>query len=440
MTATIPIVLERDNVNDESVTLVSWHARHGEKVEEGVLLAEVETSKANVEVYAPATGYLVQNYAAGAEIPVATAIGAIEAEPHSAEPQVRQPVDAPTPIAKPSTPVRPVATPSLWSDPKFSAVTAKQRISPLAARMMESAGISATVFAGRSVVRKQDVLDCLNPPQNKQASVTTRINQPYKQTTLSKMKRSEGANLAAGVANSVSSTVSVICFTRGLRRVLAEQLAGGNPSAVIIYEVSRLLRKYPTLNAAYCDGCILQYEQVNVGFAMNDGRGLKVAVISQCDTLSLQQIDEQLRELTVAYLEDKLSPAQIANGTFTISDLSGMGISGFSPVISQYQSGILGVSGEQFAPDSAYGFFTLTLNFDHQLSDGRIASLFLNELKERLLHYEATAFRDARLNRPDQLRCSQCFRTAADLRNLKHHLLLSADPEGYLCTICVEGY
>jgi pyruvate/2-oxoglutarate dehydrogenase complex dihydrolipoamide acyltransferase (E2) component len=58
MTQPVPIILERDNVNDESVVLVRWFAMHGDKVEAGGLLAEIETSKANIEVFSPQAGFL----------------------------------------------------------------------------------------------------------------------------------------------------------------------------------------------------------------------------------------------------------------------------------------------------------------------------------------------------------------------------------------------
>ena len=310
--------------------------------------------------------------------------------------------------------------------------------------MIQAHDIPRSAFADKSVIRKQDVLDYLDPqpapagPAFAARAVSSaarrapaKIAQPYQVIRLSRMKQSEAANLAAGIGNAISSSVTVTCFTRGLRKVLEEH--AGSATAVLVYEVSRLLRKYPSLNATFADGAMLQYEEVNVGFAMDDGRGLKVATLPRSDELSLAQITGLLRELTVAYIDDKLTPAQLANGTFTISDLSGLGASSFQPLISENQGAILGVGGEQFAPESQDGFYTLTLTFDHQLSNGRTAALFLNNLKDRLLSYEQTAVKPKA-----PLVCSSCYRTAAELRELQHRLLLSAD--GYFCTICAQGW
>lgn len=417
MSAAIPVLLERDNVNDESVTLVRWCAEHGSKVEVETLLAEVETSKANVEVYAQAAGYLQWAFPAGANVPVFAPIAYIAEEPLSGNAlQAPDATAGKVPAAShqssgsngigasaSASPAAAAPYPASAS-PDSQAFTfrtpLRQRFSPLAESMMREHGLKPDHFAGKGLIRKQDVLNLLNPLARSAAEMpakptrmASRIAQPYQEIPLDKRKRFEASGLAAGVANAVSSSVSVTCFTRGLRQQLkSHPIETGNLSAVIIYEVSHLLRKYPTLNATYCDGSMLQFEQVNLGFALDDGRGLKVAVFQNADQMSLQQTADELLALTKAYVQNKLTPEQTSNATITISDLSGLEVSAFCPIISENQGSILGIASEQRAPDSTYGFYTMTLTFDHQLSDGRIAGRFLNDLKKRLQTYESALF------------------------------------------------
>jgi pyruvate/2-oxoglutarate dehydrogenase complex dihydrolipoamide acyltransferase (E2) component len=457
MTPTIPLVLERDNINDESVVLVRWFAKHGERVEANVLLAEIETSKANIEVFSPQAGFLIWSFPEGAEVPVSVPIGQISEVAPGSEPEFAPVPGTPTALAilRDQNAVKHVTVPgsALLAEgdhaptapgPEFPILTPyRQRYSPVAEKLMEAHGLTPSDFAGKSTVRKQDILDFLNPPtasferavEAKTVYSPAKIAQPYKEITLSRMKRREGQSLASGVGNAIQSAVSVTCFTRGLRGSLGARVAGANLSAVIVYEVSRLLRRYPTFNATYCNGTMLQFLDVNLGYAIDDGRGLKVAVIQNSDTLSLQKISTLLNDLTVAYIEDKLTPTQIANATFTISDLSGMGVSSFYPLIGENQAGILGIGAEQYPPNSTYGCYTLTLAFDHQLSDGRTAALFMNDLKDHLQNYEST-LQELR----QEIACSQCGRTAEQLTELDANLLLSALPKGYLCTVCAKGY
>lgn len=426
-------------------------------MEANVLLAEIETSKANVEVFSPQAGFLIWNFPEGADVPVSSPIGYLtEAAPESTQGVASVP-STPSAIAVQQdwNAVKLVTVPSSTllaegdnaptvPSPEFPISTPyTQRFSPVAAKMMEAHSLKPSDFAVKSIVRKQDVQDFLNPtaaPSQpviaaKAVGTYAKITQPYKEIVLSKMKRREGQSLAVGIGNAIQSAVSVTCFTQGLRGNLGVKTLDTNISAIIVYEVSRLLRKYPTFNATYRNGTMLQFLDVNLGYAIDDGRGLKVAVFQNCDTLSLAQISTLLGDLTVAYIEDKLTPAQIANATFTISDLSGMGVSSLYPLISENQGGILGIGSEQFPPGSAYGSYNLTLVFDHQLSDGRTAALFLNDLKNRLQNYESTL-----QNVRQEIACLQCGRTAEQLAEMDANLLLSALPKGYLCTICAGGW
>src|SRR5207247_2570732 len=101
----------------------------------------------------------------------------------------------------------------------------------------------------------------------------------------------------------------------------------------------------------------------------------------------------------------------LAGGTFTITDLSGEEVFHFLPLINQGQSAILGVGAEVFLPPGRDGMFTLTLAFDHSLSEGRQAARFLKELSNRLQHYEATLGRlPSAESASEEPCCCECLR------------------------------
>lgn len=385
------ILLERDNVNDERVVLVRWHTAHGARVEKDTLLAEIETSKANVEVYAPATGNLCWSYCEKQEVPVTEAIGSIHDEAVTT-PQPEPVKSAAGAGERGAVTARAVKEFGADAAQLPQMAGGRQRFSPVARKMMEEHGLTAAAFAGRVLVRKEDVLALLEPQAAAERAAQraasragavgkmaaslprTAITQAYTEVALSKLQRAMGRNLAAGMANAVASAVSVTCDVD----------AGKQFALRLLFEVSRLLRKYPSFNATHRDGAMLQYADVNIGFAMDDGRGLKVAVLHQSDTLSLDEMGSKLRDLTMAYMVDKLTPAMMANPTFTVTDLSGVGAASFFPLISENQGAILGIGGEASAFGKEFKRYALTLTFDHQLSDGRKAALFLGELKKKL--------------------------------------------------------
>ncbi len=468
MSAGTPILLERDNVNDEVVTLVRWFVQNGDKVDAGTLIAEIETSKANVEVQASHAGYLQWGFAEKTDVSLTEPLGHIFSEPvpadalllatakgpkaaSSPKPSAVVPPIGKTPLGEKNGEDRQINTASIFS----AATDYDRRFSRRAQELILEHGVAEDRFAAMALVRGEDVLALVEgrPGQKESKSKERDLPKapesaprvlgmpklPVTEVPLSRMKRSEGQALASGVRNAIPSAVSVTCFTRGLRAALeSNPVIAGNVGAVIVYEVARLLRKYPAFNATYRPNTMLQYEQVNLGDAMDDGRGLKVAVLQACDQKSLAEITSELRTLVLGYLEDKLTPAQISGGTFTISDLSGSGVSSFLPLISEDQGAILGVGGEQFSPNADDGFYNLTLAFDHQLSEGRTAVLFLNDLKDRLLHYEKAMAGGGSIT--SSVVCARCGRGVDELPDAKSYMVRTSVPPGHLCNLCMAGF
>src|SRR5439155_1459823 len=118
----------------------------------------------------------------------------------------------------------------------------------------------------------------------------------------------------------------------GLRRVAAKEPSlRGNASALVVFETARLLRQFPVFNAYCREQEICYYEQVNVGFAVDAGRGLKVLIVHDADTKTAETIANEMHELVAAYLEDRLPSQALVGGTFTLTDLSGENVATFHP-------------------------------------------------------------------------------------------------------------
>jgi 2-oxoglutarate dehydrogenase E2 component (dihydrolipoamide succinyltransferase) len=96
--------------------------------------------------------------------------------------------------------------------------------------------------------------------------------------------------------------------------------------------------------------------------------------------LSLRDVARAVRDLSLRYLRDELAIEDVADGTFTITDLSGEGVVHFVPVLNERQSAILGITAERDGARTR----DLILTFDHRLSDGMQAARFLGALRARL--------------------------------------------------------
>ena len=158
---------------------------------------------------------------------------------------------------------------------------------------------------------------------------------------------------------------------------------------LITKAVAVALRRHPRLNATLVDREVHLHENVNVGVAVNLDEGLIVPVVADADRKDLGQIARESRELAekARAVPMRLSPDEVSNGTFTITNLGTTGIELFTPIINPPQVAILGVGMVQRRPvvvgdalairPSVY----LCLVFDHRAVDGVPAANFLQELQ-----------------------------------------------------------
>lgn len=454
-----PVHIPHEQVNDESVMLVEWLAKDGSQVTAGQPIATIETSKATTQIEAPQAGYLRHAATAGTEVPV----GAVFC--HIAEGQGESVTATPAPAVQPV--VNAAAAPAMEAmrttapeppqhhaegNGKSTPLPRNTRFSRKALLLIEKHGLSPELFKGRAMVRDSDVLALvggkpkapaarLPVPAEKAAPATSgpipAAGVPVRSEDLPRRKRVEGRYLASGAEHTLASVVSVLCPAAGLNAALKLQPdLGRSATAVIIYEAARLLRKYPVFNAFYDAGKINYYEQVNVGLAVDAGQGLKVPVIPQADKKGVIEIAHEMENLLLAYLSDEIPVAALAGGTFTITDLSSEDVVTFHPLINQGQAAILGVGAPYRPGGSGDGFFHLILAFDHQLTEGRTAALFLKELRDRIDSYAG-----AQRSGAGDAVCFQCGRTAADPETGGALIEASgADGQkGLICKTCLLG-
>jgi pyruvate/2-oxoglutarate dehydrogenase complex dihydrolipoamide acyltransferase (E2) component len=487
MSEPVSIVVPRENVNDESATLVSWLVADGSAVEAGRAVAQVETSKAVVEIEAPAAGTLRHKAKEGQDVPIGEAIGFIGGA--ASVVPVSSPVERPSVSIAPASGNGPANHHALPLAPSVRRLVAEAnvdpasvrgtgrggritkgdvlahqaeaptngaeapppprstRFSPAARALLEQLGLDAKAFEGRGLIRTKDLL----PPTEGPALVVPapQAQPPSKPVAasgvatrsekLSRAKRTEAKYLRSGLETTLASVVTVPCPTRGFR-----QAFGSDATPLITFEAARLLRKYPAFNAYHDDGEAVYYEEVNVGFAVDAGRGLKVPIVRGADRKGVAEIAAEMQDLVVAYLGDALPVEALSGGTFTLTDLSGEGVTAFHPLINRGQSAILGICAEVLPAGGGEGTFNLVLAFDHQLAEGRAAARFLGDLRDRLVMHEASTRQPAgeASARVEEVRCSRCQASASELGK-DHPLIQTVRADGstrLLCILCLEGW
>ncbi len=163
--------------------------------------------------------------------------------------------------------------------------------------------------------------------------------------------------------------------------------AGGKltVTAILLKVIEKALKKFPQFNASIdmLKKEIIYKKYYNIGVAVDTDRGLLVPVIRNVDQKSIVELAVELTEISAKARQKKISLEDLQGGNFSISNLGGIGGTGFTPIVNAPEVAILGVSRSEIQPVYQDGTFVprlimpLSLSYDHRLIDGADAARFL---------------------------------------------------------------
>jgi pyruvate/2-oxoglutarate dehydrogenase complex dihydrolipoamide acyltransferase (E2) component len=449
---TVPLLA----VNDTSLTVAELAFAPGAGVKNGDVIMVLETSKTTYDVTAEVEGYIQYLCEQGNDYEVNTIIARIYSE-------MTEAAEAPLPgVVMPALQLKAGSLPARTSRPATGARTAQlspaasfwegeTRFSREAARLLETAGVDKSVFAGKDLVIAADVRAFLEPAapllvtggstpatasRQRQASAVLPAD-PAKVIVekLSSGKRREIDYLSDVQAPGLTSTINIYVETEGIFTFINRSLHYLKDSLlpVIIYETGRLLTRYPLLNGYFTGESIALYKEVNPGFAIDIDKGLKVLKIAAAGQKNIEEIEKEILGLSGQYLDDTLQIDQLTNITFTITDLSSENVAFFRPLVNKMNSAILGIS----SIDEKLQRCALSLTFDHRMTEGKQAARFLYELKERLESY-----RPKEMPADLDVSCFKCYkRLKEDLGGTGFARCITPEgKEGYICQSCLKGF
>jgi len=168
--------------------------------------------------------------------------------------------------------------------------------------------------------------------------------------------------------------------------------AGGKMTvtAIALKVCASALKTFPQFNASIdlAKEEIIYKQYINIGVAVDTDRGLLVPVIRDVDKKNIVELAAELAQLSQKARDKKLAPGEMEGGTFTITNLGGIGGTGFSPIVNLPEVAILGLSRSNTEPVWINGKFEprlilpLSLSYDHRLIDGADAARFLRWVAE----------------------------------------------------------
>lgn len=187
----------------------------------------------------------------------------------------------------------------------------------------------------------------------------------------------------------VTATMELIEQLRADKRLSAHRIG---PLVLIAKAALLALGRNPSVNARWDEqaGEIVEHHFVDLGIAASTDRGLIVPNIRDADRMSLTELADALQALTETARSGKTSPAELAGGTFSITNIGVFGIDAGTPILPPGQSGILAVGAVRRQPWEYRGeialrhVMTLSLSFDHRLVDGAEGAKFLKDVADIL--------------------------------------------------------
>ena len=384
----ISVVMPALEMAQETGKLLAWRKNEGEQVAKGEPLLEIETDKAVVEVEAPGDGVLAGVTArVGDEIPVGQTIAwlvkpgeqppaASETKSHSAR--------ATSAPARAAAAAAPAVSPTQNISPQ---------ISPKARRLAKELGIDFTAMRGTGpdgVITAEDIqafADGMSAaPATPITSAAAELLGPIARLMAERTTQSWTEVPHFFVARDVDAT-QLLQAKKNLEAGV-EQKRGAKLSItdLLVALVARVLAKHPRINATWKDGNIQPNKEVNISVAMAVKDGVVSAVIHNADTTRVADVCTQRQELTERARANRLRPADITGGTFTISNLGMFKVDAFTAIIPPPQAAILAVGGISDRVVAVEGepavrpIMTITLSSDHRVIDGARAAEFLEEL------------------------------------------------------------
>ncbi len=447
----IEVTMPRLSDTMESGTIVEWKVAVGDKVSSGDVVADVETDKATMELAVYDDGTIASiDVEPGKQVDVGTVIALLAEkgeDPANLKPASPAPVPTPAPAAAPepapepasSPSPTPAASPAVSATPAASSSGGGMRISPVARRMAESAGIPLATIVGTGPsgrIIKRDVEAAMAagaetaasvpPAANVPAVAAAPIAQPVAQASSAAITPIESmaghgspmasrrvplSNMRQVIARRLVESKTTIPHYQvsmsfdmdplmTMRKDLNEKLAGGDVKLSVndflVRAAALAMHQHPDFNASFDGDAIVQHGAVNVGIAISlpedKGGGLVVGVIRDADRKSLRMISAESKALAEKARTRGLASEDMEGATFTISNLGMYGVEHFTAIINPPNSAILAVGGAMKQPvvrgDSIeVGHrMTATLSNDHRVIDGAMAARWLQTVRESVEH------------------------------------------------------
>ena len=404
------ITMPRLSDTMEEGTVAKWNKKVGDPVNEGDILAEIETDKATMEFESFYSGTLLyiglEEGQSAAVDSVLAAIGKEGTDPEAVKAAIDSSTVSVSQAEEPKAELVAAAVAEQNQTPKPELAVAQSPIvanenhngrliaSPLAKKLAEEKGISLQQVKGSGDggrIIKRDIenfkgsaggLAVASGPKGLE-SVTELANSSMRKAIAKRLSASKfsAPHYYLGVELNMDNAIA---FRQQFNTLPDTKISFND---IVLKAVALALKEHPQVNSQWFDDKVVQNHHVHLGVAVAVEDGLVVPVLKFTDEMDLRQIGVTVKDYALRARDKKLTPAEMEGSTFTVSNLGMFGIQEFTSIINQPNSAILSVGAIEKKPvvkeDAIVvgNTMKLTLACDHRTVDGATGAHFLQSLR-----------------------------------------------------------
>jgi 2-oxoglutarate dehydrogenase E2 component (dihydrolipoamide succinyltransferase) len=450
--ATVDLVMPKMGESIMEATILKWHKQIGDPIKMDETILEIATDKVDSEVPSTAEGVLEEVlFNVNDVVPIGTVIARIKTDA-AASAAPTQPAPAPTQAPKPDTTVSQPQAHVQQTAPTAAPITsgtANRFYSPLVLNIAAQEGVSMTELenipgtGNEGRVTKKDILQYVSDKKAgkvKTPAATQEVSSSQMTIDSQKTAAPTTSNQLPSVSQkqstaSYSGNVEIIEMDR-MRKLIADHMVRSKHTSphvtsfteadvtnlvmwrdrvkkefekregtkitftpLFIEAIVRCIKKFPLINSSLDGNNIIVKKDINIGMATALPSGnLIVPVIKNADQLNLVGLAKQVNSLADNARNNKLKPEDIADGTFTLTNVGTFGSLMGTPIINQPQVAILAVGAIKKRPvviETPHGdsiairhMMYLSMSYDHRIVDGSLGATFLTAVANELENFD----------------------------------------------------
>lgn len=434
--ATVDLVMPKMGESIMEATILKWHKQPGDAVKMDETVLEIATDKVDSEVPSTAEGIITEVlFNVNDVVPIGTVIARVKtgASAGNQEPAPQSP--APAASESKESFQEPVSSTSSYTSKETAAVNGNRFYSPLVLNIAAQEGVSMTELekipgtGNEGRVTKKDILQFVSDKKSGKAVQPAQPASELQQQMVIPMNKVQPSAPASYQGN-----VEVIEMDR-MRKLIADHMVRSKHTSphvtsfteadvtnlvmwrnkvkkefekrentkitftpLFVEAIVRCIKKFPLINSSLDGSNIIVKKDINIGMATALPSGnLIVPVIRNADQLNLVGLARQVNQLADNARNNKLRPEDIADGTFTLTNVGTFGSLMGTPIINQPQVAILAVGAIKKRPvvvETPHGdsiairhMMYLSMSYDHRIVDGSLGATFLTAVARELENF-----------------------------------------------------